>query len=89
MRLREDLVLRHIGGDRVIVDPGQDMVDMSKVFTLNETAAWLWQELAGTDFELENVVNMLAERYDVSREVAQNDARQLLAIFREHQLVED
>lgn len=83
------MVLRHIGGDRVIVDPGQDMVDLSKVFTLNQTAAWLWQELAGKDFYLETVTAMLTERFEVSPEQAEKDARQLLDTFREHQLVDD
>lgn len=40
MKLREDLMLRHLGDEYVIIDPERDMVDMSKVYTLNETAAF-------------------------------------------------
>jgi hypothetical protein len=47
MKLRTDLILRHLGNEYIVVDPGQDMVDMSKVFTLNEVAAFLWRELQG------------------------------------------
>lgn len=81
MKLREDLVLRHVGEDHVIVDPGQDMVDMSKVFTLNDSAAWLWEELVGQEFTGETMVGLLKEQYDVTDEQAQEDVQKLLDIF--------
>ena len=65
MRLREDLVLRRVGQDHVIVDPGQDMVDMSKVFTLNDSAAWLWNQLIGKEFTSEEMVRLLTDQYEV------------------------
>ena len=34
-------MLRHLGDEYVIIDPEQDMIDMSKVYTLNETAAFM------------------------------------------------
>ncbi len=47
MKLREDLMLRHLGDEYVIIDPEQDMVDMSKVYTLNETAAFFVERTSG------------------------------------------
>jgi hypothetical protein len=81
MKLKEDLILRRVGGDYVIVDPGQDMVDMSKVFTLNETAAWLWDELKGREFTKDTVVELLCSQYEVTAEQAQEDVKTLLDTF--------
>lgn len=89
MKLREDLVLRHIGDDHVIVDPEQDMVDMSKVFTLNDSAAWLWDELIGQDFTIVTIVKLLKEQYDVSDEQAEKDAQKLIEVFRENGLLDN
>ncbi|TJY60130.1 PqqD family protein [Sphingobacterium alkalisoli] len=88
MRIREDLKLRQIGDDYIVVEPGQDMVDMSKVYTLNETAAWLWNALKGKDFSVETVVELLRNEYDVKEKEAQEDVAKLLAIFEEQGLLE-
>lgn len=87
MKLREDLVLRHIGADHVIVDPGQEVVDMSKVFTLNDSAAWLWENLLGQAFNIETVVELLVAHYEVSEELAEIDAQQLIRVFQKHGLL--
>lgn len=65
MRLREDLKLRKIGKDFIIVEPEKNMVDFSKVYSLNETAAWLWEELAEKDFTYEDVFAMFEEHYEI------------------------
>lgn len=87
MRLREDLKLRHIGGDYIIVDPGQEMVDLSKVFTLNETAVFLWKELEGKEFTPETIVELLLETFDCTYEVALQDATQLIKDLKQGGLI--
>lgn len=87
MKLRNDLVLRHLGDEHVIVDPGQEMVDMSKVYTLNQTAAFLWEALQEKDFTQETVVGLLLEHYEVTRDLAEKDAKQLLKEFAEQNLL--
>jgi len=89
MKLREDLTLRKIGNDYMIVDPGQDMVDMSKVYTLNETAAWLWGQLVGKDFNAETIVELLLEYYDVDKETASTDAQNLIEVFTKQGVLQD
>lgn len=88
MNLRKDLVLRKVGKDYIIVDPGQDMVDMSTIFTLNETSAWLWEELRETSFSKEDMVALLLDRYEVTREKAEADCTALLEQFEAHHLLE-
>lgn len=87
MRLKKELVLRQIGNDFIIVEPEQDQVDLSKVYTLNETAAWLWQQLRDRDFTQEVMVDLLLSEYDVSVGRANEDAVQLIEIFKKQGLL--
>lgn len=88
MKLRSDLVLRTIGSDHLIVDPSQDMVDLSTVYTLNSTAAWLWEELKGKEFDQSTIVELLCQNYEVDVEQAQSDTEVLLQDFEKQGLLE-
>lgn len=88
MQLRTDLVLRTIGTDHMIVDPSQDMVDLSTVFTLNNSAAWLWEQLKGKEFSTAKVVELLCQEYDVTDKQAQTDAEILIQDFEKKGLLQ-
>ncbi|AQX04963.1 PqqD family protein [Elizabethkingia meningoseptica] len=81
MKLRKDLMLRNLGDEYVIIDPEQDMIDMSKVYTLNETAAFLWRELQGEEFSVATVTEVLLTYYNVDRAIAEADALRLVEDF--------
>lgn len=82
MKLREDLVLRQVDQDYLIVDPGQDMIDMSKVYTLNETAAFLWNSLQGKEVSIDIMVDIICSTYDVTPDIARADATILFEEFK-------
>lgn len=88
MKLRADLVLRTIGSDHMIVDPGQEMVDLSTVYTLNDTAAWLWEQLKGIDFTIASIVELLCQQYEVTEQQALADAETLIKDFEKQGLLE-
>ena len=90
MRFKEGLTLRKIGEDYVIVAPEQGMVDLSKVYSLNETAAWLWEELGGKDFDASKMVELVRDRYDVEHlplEDVEQDIEKLIEFFDQNGLV--
>lgn len=90
MRLKEGLTVRKIGEDYVIVAPEQGMVDLSKVYSLNETAAWLWQELEGKDFVLTDMIDIMRDQFEVD-ELPENqllkDMEDLIKFFRDNGLI--
>lgn len=91
MRLKEGLILRKVGNDYVIVSPEQGMVDLSKVFSLNETAAWLWEQLQGKNFAIEDMIALIEEQYEVDsipKEELRADMEELTKFFQENSLVE-
>lgn len=87
MKLRSDISLRKVGNEYIIVEPSQGMVDLSKVFTLNETAAFLWEELKGKEFTDSDLVQLLLNNYEVEEGQAKTDASILLHTFREQGLL--
>ena len=89
MRIKQNLILRHIGREYVIVEPNSEVVDMANVFTLNETAAWLWKQLESKSFSTEVVAEMLLKEYDIDADRAAGDAEQLVADMIENGLIEE
>lgn len=88
MKRRQDLILRKVGEDHIMVDPGQGKVDLSKVHTFNETAAWVWEQLSDKPFTVEEIRDILCERYEVSEQQAQQDADTLAQEFEKAGLLE-
>ena len=77
MKLNNDLVLREVGGEYMIVNPFSDTVDMTQVYSLNETAAWLWQQMEGKEFTVADMVAVLQKEYEVDEETATADLTEL------------
>lgn len=78
MKLKENLKLRKIGNKYMIVDTNNTNVNMVDVYTMNETAATLWNEFATKEFTQEEMVNTLLQEYDVTQEKATADVNSLL-----------
>ena len=53
MRLNSNLILRQVGGEYMIVNPFSETMDMAQVYSLNETAAWLWKQLENKEFTVD------------------------------------
>lgn len=88
MRIKKGFELRDVCGEKVIVASGLENIDFSKIISLNESAAYLWEKLQGADFSVQDAVDRLTEAYDVSPETALTDAGELLARWRELGIVE-
>ena len=89
MRIKKNLILRHIGRDYVIIEPDSEVVDMANVFTLNETAARLWKQLEGKWFSTAVVAELLLEQYEIDADKAACDAERLVADLIENGLIEE
>lgn len=74
MKIKNGFVLRQVCGENVIVGEGLEAINFGKLLSLNETAAWLWQQAAEMgDFTIDSLVAKLLEEYDVTVDVARND----------------
>ena len=73
MKLSNNYILREIAGEKVVVKQGTHGVDMTKIISFNESAAALWENFCGKEFDAEIAVGFLVERYGISSETAAND----------------
>ncbi len=88
MKIKEGFILRQICGEYVVVGEGLAQVNFNKMLSLNESAAYLWQEVSGKEFTKEDLVKLLLDKYDVSEERAAADVDKLVAIWLEQGVAE-
>ncbi|MGM9741758.1 MAG: PqqD family protein [Candidatus Cryptobacteroides sp.] len=70
----------------MIVKDGPE-VNLTDVFTLNETAADVWNAFSGKEFVTGDVAAYLVENYDVAEETAADDAASLMAEWEKFGLI--
>lgn len=88
MKIKEGFTLRQICGEYVVVGEGLAQVNFNKLLSLNETAAYLWQNLEGKDFTKEDMVKLLLENYEVEEARASKDVDKLLETWQKEGVVE-
>ncbi len=88
MKIKEGFILRSICGEYIVVGEGLAQVNFNKMLSLNESAAYLWKEVEGKEFTPEDLVNLLLDKYDVSRKQAAADVEKLTATWVKEGVVE-
>lgn len=88
MKFRKEYKVREIAGENVIIKQGRFGADMTRVIALNQSSLLLWNELQGRDFEIEDVVKVLTDNYEIDATVALTDAAAWVEKLKECELVE-
>lgn len=88
MKITEGFKLRKLGREYIVVGEGLKQVNFNKMVSLNETAAYLWEELVGKEFTREDAVKLLLDRYEVDEGTASKDVDALLTKWVEAGLAE-
>lgn len=89
MRVKKGFVLRELAGEKIISGEGLEQIDFNKIVTLNSSAAYIWEHIFDREFDLETMVDLLLDRYDIERSVALQDSRRLLDDWKSIGLIED
>lgn len=74
MRIIEGLKLRPLGKQYLIMAEGQRQVDFNRMVSMNITAAFLFQEVQGVDFDSDTLAQLLMNECDITKEQAMHDA---------------
>lgn len=88
MKIKDGFILRTICGENVVVGEGLAQVNFNKLLSLNASAAWLWEQVKGKDFTVEDLAALLQEKYDVSADVALADSQKLADSWKEQGVAE-
>lgn len=79
--------MRSVMGQNVVMAEGNNADTFGKLITLNSSAAMLWEELRGKDFEVDDVASLLMSHYGIDREEALADASHFVSLLRSKGLV--
>jgi hypothetical protein len=89
MKIKKGFVLRQVCGENVVVGEGLDAINFGKLLSLNETAAWLWQQTTAMgDFTVDSLVAKLLEEYDVTEDIARRDVTNIVNEWQKVAVVE-
>jgi len=89
MKIKKGFELREICGEYLIIAHGRENIDFTKVITLNESAADIWNAVIEKSFTVEDMKNAFTELYDVDENTALKDSEKLLKQWLEAGLVEE
>ena len=78
MKIKEGFVLRKMCGENIVAGEGLQHINFNKLLSLNESAAYLWQELTGKEFTLEEMAELLVARYGIDKQLAMTDSERLI-----------
>jgi hypothetical protein len=74
MKIVEGFVLRRVGDEFIVSGEGLGQVNLNRMFALNSTAAYLWQQVETVDFDVKRLADLLVEHYHIDVDVALSDA---------------
>lgn len=80
MKVKNGFNLREVCGEHIIVAEGDENIDFSNIISMNESSAYLWEEVQkmGT-FTVNNLVELICNQYEIDETTARKDAIALAA----------
>ena len=70
-------------GENIVAGEGLQYINFNKLLSLNESAAYLWQELADKEFTVEDMAELLISRYGIDKQLAMTDSENLMKVWAE------
>ena len=78
MKVKNGFNLREVCGENIIVAEGDENIDFSNIISMNESSAYLWQEVQKLDnFTIDTLTQLLCEQYEIDEATAKNDVTTL------------
>lgn len=79
MKTKKGFNLRQVCGENVIVAEGVENIDFCSIISMNESSAYLWNNIQGKEFDKNDLVELLTQEYDVDADTAAKDVEALVA----------
>ena len=89
MRVKDNIVLREIAGQHVLVPVMERVKDVPSMVYISSSAAYLWKNMDDREFTLEELVDLILSKYkNVTREKAQEDIILFLRILARNNILD-
>ena len=83
MKTKKGFRLRELGGDYILIGESVELVNFNNMITFNEAAAYLWKAVEGKEFDVETLTQLLLDEYEVSEDIAREDAQATIDDWKE------
>lgn len=74
MKIVDGFRLRDVMGQATVIGEGVNQVNFNKLITLNASAAFLWRQVEGKEFDVETLKDLLVSEYGIDEQLAEKDA---------------
>jgi len=81
------VVTRKTGNEYVLVPVTNNIADMNSVYTLNETGAFIWEQINGKR-DIEEIISLLTDEYDIDNHKAEEDVFSFVDNLRKYLIIE-
>lgn len=88
MKINENYQIHSIAGEHIVIANNKEQADFTRIFSLNSTALWLWEELYGKEFTEQEAVDLLLHKYYVDINTAASDIKKWIKLLKEHNILE-
>jgi hypothetical protein len=89
MKLKSGFVLEKVGGSYLAVAVGERAEDFRVLIKLNESGAFLWENIAACDITEGELTDKLVERYKIDRTLAARDVARFVKTISYNELLDE
>lgn len=90
MKLKDDLVLRKVADQYVIVPVGKRVQELTSIVYISSSAAYLWDFMKDNEFEKKDLIKRILEHYiGVTEEKASADIERFLKILSDNNILDN
>ena len=82
------IVTRKTGNEYILVPVTDNIADMDSVYTLNETGAFIWEQIDGKR-NLGDITKLLTDEYDIDDVSAKNDIAEFIEKMKKFLIIQN
>ena len=82
------IVTRKTGNESILVPVTDNIADMDSVYTLNETGAFIWEQIDGKR-NLGDITKLLTDEYDIDDVSAKNDIAEFIEKMKKFLIIQN
>lgn len=80
MKAKPGFNIRKVCGENIIVAEGKENIDFSNIISMNESSAYLWNNIHEKEsFTIDDLVSLLTTEYEVDEDTARKDAERVVS----------
>lgn len=88
MKIKDGFELKDICGENIIISHGKENINFTKIITLNESAALIWNGVIGKDFSIEDMVEAIINEYEIDEATARKDCENIASEWKKVGFIE-